>query len=57
MTEKKRNQIVEMWNRGKTISKISRELRLEPLEVAEVVNELYEYKRKTEDASAVRWML
>lgn len=44
MTDRKRAQVVEMWNCGKTVGKISRELRLEPLQVAEVVSDLYSAK-------------
>lgn len=46
MTPKKRAQVVEMWSCGKKIHKISRELRLEPLEVAEAINELSSQKEE-----------
>lgn len=48
MTPKKRDQIIEMWSRGKNIHKISRELRLWPLEVAEVINNFNFQKEKEE---------
>ena len=46
MTDKKRTQVIGMWENGKTVHKISRELRLEPLQVAEVISELYSQKEK-----------
>lgn len=41
MSDRKRRQIIEMWNRGKRVSKIARELRVSADEVTEVINDLY----------------
>lgn len=41
MSDRKRRQIIEMWNRGKRVSKIARELRISADEVTEVINDLY----------------
>lgn len=44
ITEKKRKQIIEMWNCGKRVGKISRELRVSGLEVLAVIEDLYKKK-------------
>ena len=41
MNDRKRNQVIEMWNRGKRVGKIARELRVSAEEVTEVIDDLY----------------
>ena len=52
ITDRKRRQIVEMWNCGKTVRKIARELRVSPMEVTEVIGDLYSEKSKTKSKKA-----